>query len=203
VVQRDMTARQRIRSYLRDHGVVVDDSGAATARLREAVAYEGTPLAFIQLIAAMERAGEITREIKGKRTYRIATAEHGSAEKGGAASTLVARASSVDYERLAAAVLREAVRVIGSNAATPHHTADERIAALELQVAEANAARDAALAERDALAARFEAVSEKLSVFTSRTNHAPAARGGEAERALTPAERDLLRRMLTETTIAS
>lgn len=72
--KRDRTARFRIRRFLASHGAVEDTSGYATSILKEAVDYQGSSVAFIQLVAAMERDGEIVREIRGKRTYRIALA---------------------------------------------------------------------------------------------------------------------------------
>ena len=68
---RDRTARSRIRQFLADAGPVVDPSGYATSVLREAIAYEGSSVAFIQLIAAMDHDGELKREIVGKRTFQI------------------------------------------------------------------------------------------------------------------------------------
>ncbi len=41
------------------------------AKLREVLGYEGTDASFTQLIGNMDRAGEVTREVRGKRTYRI------------------------------------------------------------------------------------------------------------------------------------
>lgn len=73
----------------------------------EAVEYQGSSVAFIQLIAAMDRDGEIEREIRGKRTYRITgvgqpsvAPQHG----GPAVGTPVA---AIDYDLLAKAVVRE------------------------------------------------------------------------------------------------
>jgi hypothetical protein len=100
---------------LRTHGAVEDPIGYATSALRDAIEYQGTEVAFIQLIAAMDRDGEITREIRGKRTYRIAL---GSAEAvpdaplpvlvdSSAQVTQVAQPVEIDYDRLARAVVRE------------------------------------------------------------------------------------------------
>jgi hypothetical protein len=43
----------------------------ASTRLAASVGYPGTTVAFAQLLSGMERAGLITREVRGKRTYRI------------------------------------------------------------------------------------------------------------------------------------
>jgi hypothetical protein len=44
----------------------------ASTRLAEAVGYPGSSVAFAQLLSGMERDGLINREVRGKRTYRIA-----------------------------------------------------------------------------------------------------------------------------------
>jgi hypothetical protein len=51
---------------------IVDATGMASTRLAEAVGYPGSSVAFAQLLSGMERDGLITREVRGKRTYRIA-----------------------------------------------------------------------------------------------------------------------------------
>src|ERR1700679_816497 len=100
-VVRDRTARSRIRNYLAEHGPIVDSSGRATAVLKDVIGYQGSAVAFIQLITAMDKSAEIEREIRGKRTYRISGQDrrlppapaHG---RGGAASagSLSAQAAS-------------------------------------------------------------------------------------------------------------
>lgn len=46
----------------------------ASTVLAGAVGYPGSSVAFAQLLSGMERSGLITREVRGKRTYRIAPA---------------------------------------------------------------------------------------------------------------------------------
>ena len=70
--------RQQVVQYLAQHGPLEDPSGKATAKLREALGYEGSEASFTQLISNMDRAGQLTREVKGKRTYRILGVEHAS-----------------------------------------------------------------------------------------------------------------------------
>lgn len=112
-MSRDRTARTRIRQYLRTNGPIDDPNGYATSMLKDAIEYQGTAVAFIQLIAAMDRDGEIVREVRGKRTYRIAT---GPADEVLAEAPRPAPAHSdasavppveIDYDRLARAVVRE------------------------------------------------------------------------------------------------
>ena len=70
---KDLTARNRIAAYLSNNGPIDDPEGRATALLKDAVGYSGTSLGFVQLISSMEKAGHISRDVRGKRTYRIAS----------------------------------------------------------------------------------------------------------------------------------
>lgn len=127
-MSRDRTARTRIRQYLAASGPIVDPSGYATGVLKDAIGYTGSSVAFIQLIAAMDRDGEIQRDIRGKRTYQIegigvpptpsagAVAPMGQAQATGqvAAPGQVASVATpgqptieIDYKLLAQALVRE------------------------------------------------------------------------------------------------
>jgi hypothetical protein len=64
--------RQQILNYLRVHGSIVDSSGLAARQLGEAIESNSTSSGLAQLLAAMERSGQIHREVRGKRTYLIA-----------------------------------------------------------------------------------------------------------------------------------
>jgi hypothetical protein len=61
-------------SHLRAVGEVRDDNGMASTVLAEAVDYPGSSVAFAQLLSGMERSGLIERQVRGRRTYRIAPA---------------------------------------------------------------------------------------------------------------------------------
>jgi hypothetical protein len=124
-MKRDISARTRIREYLATHGGIADPTGYATRELKDAVGYSGNAVAFIQLIAAMDQDGEITREVRGKRTYRIAlgpVSPPGTAP--GAASPVGSAGTAripfeLDYDRLARAMVREfLVQLGGAGAAT-------------------------------------------------------------------------------------
>ncbi|MEV0184325.1 hypothetical protein AB0I54_34325 [Streptomyces sp. NPDC050625] len=106
---RDRTARARIKQYLVQHGPLADGHGLATKVLKEAVGYEGSPVAFIQLLAAMERDGELVREIRGKRTYRITAVDlpDGLGEPSSGVLETPAGRLQVDYDVLARHLLRE------------------------------------------------------------------------------------------------
>jgi hypothetical protein len=66
--------RDRIISYLGSVTDISDPGGMASTRLAEAVGYPGSSVAFAQLLSGMERDGLISREVRGKRTYRIVLA---------------------------------------------------------------------------------------------------------------------------------
>ena len=73
---RALGTRDRVLSYLAD-GEISDPKGMASTVLAEAVGYPGSSAAFAQLLSGMERSGLIEREIRGKRTYRIAATAAG------------------------------------------------------------------------------------------------------------------------------
>ena len=72
--------REQIVEYLREReGVVLSDDGRGlTAALAAEVGYDDLPT-LNGMLARLERDGVIEREIRGKRTYRIALVEDGRA----------------------------------------------------------------------------------------------------------------------------
>ena len=82
---RALGTRDRVLSYLAD-GEISDPKGMASTVLAEAVGYPGSSAAFAQLLSGMERSGLIEREIRGKRTYRIAATAAESRRGEGSAS---------------------------------------------------------------------------------------------------------------------
>lgn len=153
-MQRDRTARRRIQQYLIENGPVSDPSGYATSLLKDAIEYSGSPVAFIQLVASMDRAGELSREIRGKRTYRIAsTSEVRAPVKMDNSPPVAAEPQpsigvQIDYERFARAIVRELMAVsLGESTA---------------RAALATAEQDALRAERDEYARRLEAARRSL-----------------------------------------
>jgi hypothetical protein len=82
---RALGTRDRVLSYLAD-GEISDPTGMASTVLAEAVGYPGSSAAFAQLLSGMERSGLIEREIRGKRTYRIAATAAGSGRGEGRAA---------------------------------------------------------------------------------------------------------------------
>ncbi len=69
---RALGTRGRVMSCLAANGEITDPKGMASTTLAEAIGYPGSSAAFAQLLSGMERSGLIEREIRGKRTYRIA-----------------------------------------------------------------------------------------------------------------------------------
>jgi hypothetical protein len=74
--------RDRVLTYLAD-GEVSDPKGMAAAVLADGVGYPGSSAAFAQLLSGMERSGLIERQIRGKRTYRIAAAGNAGRQSAG------------------------------------------------------------------------------------------------------------------------
>lgn len=166
---RDRSARSRIRAYLTQHGSIEDASGRATAVLKDAVNYKGSAVAFIQLVTAMDQAGEIRRDVRGKRTYKISgTANDGSAALDSArppslpATDASGARIDLDYDQLARALLREVSRLVGAadiaGEATPNPPTGPDAIRLE---------RDRLLAERDQYARRLELARLQLSALIS------------------------------------
>ena len=73
--KRAVGTRDRVLAHLVTVGDVRDASGMASTALADAVGYPGSSVAFAQLLSGMERSGLIMREVRGKRTYRIAPAK--------------------------------------------------------------------------------------------------------------------------------
>jgi hypothetical protein len=71
--------RDKILGYLEERGgaVVSDDGRGLTAAIAAAVGYDDLPT-LNGMLARLERDGAIEREVRGKRTYRIALAKAGA-----------------------------------------------------------------------------------------------------------------------------
>jgi hypothetical protein len=176
---RDRSARSRIREFLTQHGPVEDSSGRATALLKDAVGYRGNDVAFIQLVTAMDKAAEIRREIRGKRTYKISatvparvprTAAPVAGEPGAAVV--------IDYDALARAVVQELARVLAGQAAA------ESAGGLDAVRLE----RDRLQAERDEYAKRLQVARRQLTALLAQSTpddgilEQPAAGGARPDR---------------------
>lgn len=187
IVARDRTARTRIRNHLVANGPVYDPSGHATSVLRDLISYEGTQVAFIQLVASMDRDGEIAREIKGKRTYRISATPVAEQNVGPRPATANSAALSVplsqstteqggdlriDYDKLARAVVRELVS--STTLAAASGESHEEIAA---DIETLRAERDRMLEERDEYAERLKRARVQLDELLGVSEHRQAQAG--------------------------
>ncbi len=164
-VTRDLTARTRIRQLLERSGPIEDPSGRATSLLMDAVEYNGSSVAFIQLVAAMDKEGQISREIKGKRTYAIRLGEAGrlspsvtqpkSMVTSPVAESGQQAAPEIDYRKLARALVQELLLASPEDLQAVGRPSEEDVALL-------TAERDRLEAERDEFAHRLEVARSKL-----------------------------------------
>lgn len=172
-------ARQQIVDYLVLHGPIDDPSGRATARLREAFDYEGSEQGFTQLVAAMDRSGELTRTVKGKRTYRIAAvASTSEPSEEGVGPEEASGAPVMEYDDLAAALLVRVLQTItagndqkedeGSWARRRIERLERRIGELERDLSRAKAESKVIADERDDLRRQLEHSEGNLAVLTDR-----------------------------------
>jgi chromosome segregation ATPase len=202
--------RQRVAHYLATHGPIEDPSGRATAKLREALGYEGSEASFAQLISNMDRAGQLTRQIKGKRTYRIVTVETASAptsdpEKRSEASD---EDTSVDYDELAAALLVQVVQALNRESKVPEvegswarrriERLERRLGELERDLLASKAEAKTLAAERDQLRLQLEHSESNLALLTERLS-AGKSRDGVNNR-LHAEDRALLQRLRNKPT---
>ena len=120
VRRRAVGTRDRIIAHLALVAEVIDGAGMASTRLAEAVGYPGSSVAFAQLLSGMERDGLISREVRGKRTYRITlstpvpartVADAGPKGEGTALPAVpVAFPAVIDYDELADRVILRLLR---------------------------------------------------------------------------------------------
>lgn len=204
---RDTTVRQRVVDYLIEHGPVEDSSGRATSQLKEAVGYAGGDAGFIRIVSLMADAGEVLRQVRGKRTYRIAV----SAEAAAAGSQSTSRPSAVvpgstrsgpseaanlDYDELAAALLARVTRTLVTaeaeeekgavdQAAWARRRIDQlegKISGLQRDLARARAEVQSVVEEREALRSQLEAATHNVDVLTERLGTRPQPPDRAAER---------------------
>ena len=185
---RKSDSRRKIVEYLSRQGPVKDSSGRATAVLKEAIGYDREQTAFIQLVSAMANAGEIERDVRGKRTYELripgnAQKELTSLENGGALFEsrnlpLTTQFAEIDYDELAAVLLARVTRLFldseqGSDAGGWARRRIERLetrsANAERDLARARAALKNASEERDTLKAQLDAAQHNLDLLAERS----------------------------------
>lgn len=202
--------RQQVAHYLTQNGPLDDPSGRATAKLREALGYEGSEASFTQLIANMDRAGQVTREVKGKRTYRIAVEPGaGVATRSESGTTSVDTGdATMDYDQLASALLVQVVQSVtkgnqtkerdGSWARRRIERLERRIDELERELSVARAESKTLAAERDQLAVQLEHSEGNLALLAERLPSGKA-REGQLSKLLHSDERALLHQLRSST----
>ena len=172
-------SRQKVAQYLVQHGPVEDPSGRATGKLKEILCYEGTNAGFTQLIANMDRAGELAREVKGKRTYRITAVSDALPSS---ADNVVDDPddTAMDYDQLASALLVQIVQTLsegnrqrgndGSWARRRIERLESRINDLERELLQAKAESRTLAAERDELRLLLEHSQANLALLSDRAS---------------------------------
>jgi len=120
--RRAVGTRDRIVAHLALVAEITDQTGMASTRLAAAVGYPGSSVAFAQLLSGMERDGLISREVRGKRTYRIALSGLPAARRAAGpgkradpappAVPVVFPGTAVDYDELADRVIIRLLRRI-------------------------------------------------------------------------------------------
>jgi len=179
--------RQRIVDFLTTHGPVEDRSGRATSVLKEAISYEASDGAFSQLVATMDYDGEIVREIRGKRTYRISVPRPATISPHPSAAELPA-SEDVDYDELAATLLARTAQILATSqepaeavgwARRRIQQLEGRVGELERELARAKAETNAVTGERDELRGQLEAASHNLSLLTERGQSPQRGRASE------------------------
>lgn len=192
---RDTTVRQRVIDYLVHNGTVSDQSGRATSRLKEAVGYRGGDAGFIRIVGLMADAGEIEREVRGKRTYRISVGDEARAAAAtrprpvpvttGSLVTASPEGAAgadgdIDYDELAAALLARVARTLssaesetssGDQATWARRRLDQleaKVTALQRDLARAKAEAQAVTQERDELREKYELATRNNDELTAR-----------------------------------
>ena len=189
--------RQRIVDYLATNGPVVDASGRATSVLKNAVGYESGEAGFSALISSMEKDGRLSRDIRGKRTYRISATSEAAPVVTLAVPT-PSTSEEIDYDELAASLLARTTQVLagaqepseaGAWARRRIQQLEGRIDELEKELLRARAEAKANAEERDQLRGQLEAASHNLSLLTQR---GPGPQQGRAAQRLGSEEQALL-----------
>lgn len=188
---RDQTVRRRIVEYLTEHGPVRDASGRATALLKDAVGYEGSDTGFTQLVSAMAKSGNLMREVRGKRTYRVSLSSNTPPATTATAVREDSDEGLMDYDELAAALLARVTRLLSAPSEATESASwarrrleqlETRNTALQREVARAKAELEAAVIERDALSSQLETAQRNLSLLTDRLSEPRHPQGRAAER---------------------
>lgn len=109
-----------VQALLDAGGTMEDQAGLVAGKLRERTGHKTTQ-ALSGVLQAMEEAGIIRREMAGRRTYKIELVAAPESTNGSVAAaperTIGAESDGeVNYEELAAALLKQAMRALTKNA---------------------------------------------------------------------------------------
>jgi uncharacterized protein YicC (UPF0701 family) len=170
--------RQQVVQHLTQHGPIEDPAGRATAKLRQALDYQGSEASFTQLIANMDRAGQLSREVKGKRTYRIVPVDSSPSDVHNKPARMQQTNVDMDYDTLASALLVQVAQTLsqgnrgretdGSWARRRIERLERRINDLERALSQAKAESKTLSAERDELRLQLEHSEGNLALLTDR-----------------------------------
>ena len=177
--------RQVIIDYLTENGPIEDSSGRASAALKEAVGYGKGDAGFNLLISAMEKEGQITREIRGKRTFTITLASKATPTEPVPGED---SPEEIDYDELAAALLARTAQVLAS-AQEPAEAVgwarrriqllEGRVDELERELARTKAEAKATADERDELRGQLEAASHNLDLLAEQRHQRGSGRAAQ------------------------
>jgi chromosome segregation ATPase len=158
-------------------------------------------------VANMARAGQLKREVKGKRTYRIVAVEHGvdiGIDRAPGAGKLSTEDPAMDYDQLAAALLLQAAQILttgnqakesdGSWARRRIERLERRIGELERDLSQSRAESKTLVAERDQLQLHLEHSEGNLALLTKRLSTGKS-RDGQLSTLLHSDERALLHQL--------
>jgi hypothetical protein len=201
--------RTQVVDYLVRHGSLADPQGRATAKLREAIGYVGSVPSFTQLISTMDRTGQLTREVKGKRTYRIAAAADAPMSRDSSLETPDATETmEMDYDQVASALLVQVVQTLtqgrpgregdGQWARRRIERLERQIDELERDLSQAKAESKSVAEERDELRLQLEHSEGNLALLTDRLSKGKQSEAQLSKR-LGPDERALLHQLRSST----
>jgi chromosome segregation ATPase len=204
--------RQQVAEYLTKHGPLEDAQGRATAKLMEALGHEGPVANFAQLISNMDRSGQLTREVRGKRTYRIAAATSDLAsvvdDKAVDDRADEVDVAEMDYDKVASALLIQVVQNLtkgprngendGSWSRRRIERLERRLNELERELSQAKAESKTLAAERDELRLQLEHSEGNLALLSER-GAVRKPREGHLSKLLDADERALLHQLRSGT----
>ena len=186
-------------SHLVLTGELRDKSGMASTVLASEVGYPGSSIAFAQLLSGMERSGLIEREVRGKRTYRIAAVPGAPAQMAATEPTTTRPASGpgraarrttatpaggylapagqgdFDYDELARRLLVQVVRLASAPgerapAGTGNGAPEHTVAGLEQELASVRTMHGTLSAENSRLREQLRAARRSLALAQERAS---------------------------------